>query len=211
MNIRPGPVEKTGLLFVVFLLSTVVAVGEQPLEDDPLGHALKPAETGFFGILSPEVGGGRMVPHGAPNEVIYLSEDPVLKGIDIESVNVSFKLGYHIVRVTLKTGATERLLEIAKRPFPSIYSLVFIEDGKIRWTRGLVDLLTDDSIKIAVFETKSDAEGLAELLRQMKSGGRAPDPGDMHKASRRFLGAGCVRFVSCAGVLPPTGCFATMR
>lgn len=119
-------------------------------------------DTGLFGVLSPELSGGRWVRNGS---LTYVTRGPVIEQPDIESVKVYFSAesGEHVVRLAIKTDVGDQLLA-AQRFMPAI---VFVIDGRIQWERTMKAVVGSD--KLLVMKTKDKA--LADrVVKQLQEG-----------------------------------------
>ena len=117
-------------------------------------------KTGFFAMLSPEIGGGHMVYRGG--EMKYLSQEAVLDVRDIKVANISH---HYLVKVFPDPRSRKFLLEQSKSPQPYIFAIDFLQDGHVVWSRSLAEVLSEDWIIVGVFDSEKEAVKLAERLR----------------------------------------------
>ncbi|MFK7910295.1 MAG: hypothetical protein AB8F34_06790 [Akkermansiaceae bacterium] len=121
-------------------------------------------KTGFYAILSPQVGGGKMV-HYRMGEMKYLSVNPVLQ---VRDIKISTITGYSVVSVFMEPSSRKILLDQSKLPIPSMYAVAYMEDGQILWSRSLKDVLDENWNIVRIFDTKEKAEKLVKRLRLVK-------------------------------------------
>ncbi len=135
------------------------------LNGEDYGPDMKPGRVGFYGLLSPEAGGGRFLQHAGQTK--YVSVEPIVSPKDIESVNVlaSTKTNKNVVRITLKGGIRDLLSTESRKTMPQIYGVVFVVDGEIKWVRGLNEVLANDKLNVMTFNDNLAAERLAKQLR----------------------------------------------
>jgi hypothetical protein len=57
------------------------------------------------------------------------------------------------------------LQENQEVPVPSIHAVDYMEDGRIVWSQSVDEILADNWIIVEIFETKPEAESLAQKLR----------------------------------------------
>jgi len=149
---------------------------QSPTKDATDKEAKAPEEpsrvTGFYTILSPEVGGGQFVSGDRLGEVVYISERPALTQPDIEKVRVRPKADRFVIEIKVSKAARERLGSAARlgesdlaRSLASVQGLVIVRDGNVEPTYFRVeDLVSKPILQVGTYPSLTDAKAFFDLF-----------------------------------------------